>query len=95
MLRLAANSPLRSNVKPLKIGKNSGFEFRRAPHRVDIFDTDQKSTTSGPRHCMAEQRRTRMPQMQAPVRARRETKDGRERHYRGPISGVGDLTGEA
>jgi hypothetical protein len=44
---------------------------------------------------MAEQRRTRMPQMQAPVRARRETKDGRERHYRGPISGVGDLTGEA
>src|ERR1700750_1626403 len=80
MRRLSPHRFFPADAEPGEILIDRGLEFRPAPGRVDILDTQQKSPAGLPRQIEVQKRGISGPEMKIAVGARRKTKNG-WRHY--------------
>ena len=76
MLRLAAGRGFEGDPEPGKIVENRLFEFPAAAGKVDILDAQQEAAAHSFGHVGVQKSRERVAEMQTPIGARREAKDG-------------------
>jgi hypothetical protein len=76
MRRLPPHRFFPADAEPGEVLIDRGLEFRLAPGRVDILDTQQKSPAGLPRQIKVQQRRISVAEMQIAVRTRGKTENG-------------------